>query len=275
LDKRIEGLNLADLVKKLRMQKGFSQKKFAQKSGLSSSTISRIESGETSHPDIETLKLLAKHLEYPESKLISLLDINNSTAAIKSAKINFLQQPVRKINRYSSVITPIQEIEAVQVQEQRIEPAEIQVQSYTALEVSQELSNTEMEKRVALKGMRLITLRLERNTTQKELADSLGIDKTLISQYEGEIIKPDYHTVMKLADFFGVSIEYLTGESMVERFIPTAPVEIQEEINTKVLNQNDLRQEYLIIAEEIQAAGIEIEDVRAFIHMIKKYNRQS
>jgi len=261
-----EQLNLADLVTRLRKEKGLSQRKFAQISGLSNTTISRIENGETVHPDIETLKLLAVHLNYPEAKLLSLTKLHKNHKSKKQAKLKFLQKPIKVIKRYSSVITPIQEVEAVQVQKYQ------QSQSLTFLHNPNDFDTAEAERKISLKGMRLITLRLERNITQKELADALSIDKTLISQYEGEIIKPDYYTIQNLADFFGVTIEYLTGEPIVEM---TSNVAQKEPITTKNiltdLKRKDLRPEYLTIAEELQGAGIEVEDVRAFIDMIRKY----
>jgi transcriptional regulator with XRE-family HTH domain len=275
LDNNRDILNLAHLVKKLRKRKGFSKKKLAQISGLSNNTIARIENGEIVQPDIDTLRILAIHLDYSESKLINLVNSNSihrvsMTKAMTKAKLMFLQQPVRKIKRYSSVITPLQEIEIEQVQEEE----QLQTQAFTSLPVNNDSPHTETERKIAIKGMRLITLRLERNTTQKELADSLGLDKTLISQYEGEIVKPDYNTVLRIADFFGVAAAYLTGESVVEISIEDAPKETyKEEIIVESIKTNALRQEYLTIAEEIQDAGIEIEDVRAFIDMLKKYKR--
>ncbi len=120
--------------------------------------------------------------------------------------------------------------------------------------------------------MRLITLRLEKNITQKELSDALGIDKTLISQYEGEIIKPDYDTVERLAKYFGVTIGYFSGnpELPLESNIKPKEFVIESTTVTKTV-QVELRPEYIQIAKEIQNAGIEPKDVRAFIDMIKKY----
>ena len=52
-------------------------------------------------------------------------------------------------------------------------------------------------------------LRLERSLTQIALQMKTGIDQALISKYEkGERIPPT-DTLMILADFFGVSMDYI------------------------------------------------------------------
>jgi len=270
LDSKNEVLSLGQLVSKLRKEKGFSQRKFAQLSGLSNTTISRIENGETTHPDIETLKSLAAHLDYSESALIELVHAGaGHHQAKKHAKLKFLQQPVKEIKRYSSVCIAVAEPDIEK--EAELKEPEI-AQPYFKPTETKNNSIIEPESKVAIKGMKLITLRMEKNITQKELADALGLDKTMISQYEGEIIKPEHSIVERLADFFGVSVEYLTGEPKIKTPLPNEPKKsAQEEILLKPLTRDRLRPEYAAIAEEIQAAGIDIEDVRAFIDMIRKY----
>lgn len=69
----------------------------------------------------------------------------------------------------------------------------------------------EAEGGINLLKMRLVELRKKRKLTQKELADKLGIARTTYSGYENGNREPDFDTVQKLADFFGVSIDYLVG----------------------------------------------------------------
>lgn len=250
-------INLGQLVSEFRKEKGCSQRKLAEISGLSNATISRIENGETHNPGIETLKLLAAHLDYPIAELIKFVELNaEGNNSKRQAKLKFLRLPVSKIKKYSSVCTSILEKEERPLKEQEMEP----------------ISETGPRENIALKGMRLITLRLEKNITQKELADALSIDKSLISQYEGEIIKPDYVMIQLLADFFDVAVEYLT-DSLVSEVISYQETKdlFRDTRRDNVLPEKGLRPEYMAIAEEIQDAGIEIEDVRAFIEIIKKY----
>lgn len=71
-------------------------------------------------------------------------------------------------------------------------------------------------------GERLSKLRLSRNLTQQQLADSVNISRGTYAQYEINRREPDNDTLSKLAAFFEVSIDYLvTGkhpsESIVSR----------------------------------------------------------
>ena len=258
MDRNKDELNLGQLISELRKEKGYSQRKFAQISGISNATISRIENGATTNPDIETLNLLALHLDYPFNMPIKSSDLSTTKNSLTSrAKLKFLQQPVRKISRYSTVPTTFKEEE----EEQLNEPSKEQI-------ARKPISET-----IALKGMRLITLRLEKKISQKELADALDIDKTLISQYEGETNKPTYDTVQRMADYLGVTVDYLTDnpETEVIHYQEEPKDLFRDTSRDHVLLEKGLRPEYLTIAEEIQNAGIEVEDVRAFIALIKKY----
>ena len=60
---------------------------------------------------------------------------------------------------------------------------------------------------------KLRILRKERNLTQKELSDLLGLSINSYSQYELGNTEPKYDNLIKLADFFCVSIDYLVGNS--------------------------------------------------------------
>lgn len=56
---------------------------------------------------------------------------------------------------------------------------------------------------------KLKELRIERGIQQKELAATLGIGANTLSQYENGKREPDNKTLVKLADYFGVSVDYL------------------------------------------------------------------
>lgn len=52
-------------------------------------------------------------------------------------------------------------------------------------------------------------LRFERNINQTELAEILGITQNNISSYETDRTRPSFEILEKIADYFGVSIDYL------------------------------------------------------------------
>ncbi len=57
--------------------------------------------------------------------------------------------------------------------------------------------------------MRLKELRKSRKITQQKLAIDLNLNQNTISRYENEEREADYRTLIALADYFKVSIDYL------------------------------------------------------------------
>ncbi|CAM3642676.1 helix-turn-helix transcriptional regulator [Cohnella lubricantis] len=62
-------------------------------------------------------------------------------------------------------------------------------------------------------GDRIAELRDARSLTQEQLASSLGISRAALSHYEKNRRQPDFDTLIKLADVFHVSIDYLFGRT--------------------------------------------------------------
>lgn len=60
---------------------------------------------------------------------------------------------------------------------------------------------------------RLKELRKERNISQLKLAIDLNMNQNAISRYENMEREADYRTLIKLADYFNVSVDYLLGRS--------------------------------------------------------------
>ena len=60
---------------------------------------------------------------------------------------------------------------------------------------------------------RLKSARNSKNVTQKTVADFLGINLEAYQHYEYNIRKPKFDTLIKLADYFNVSLDWLTGRS--------------------------------------------------------------
>lgn len=58
-------------------------------------------------------------------------------------------------------------------------------------------------------GELLANLRKERGVLQRDVAAYLGVTVATISNYEKNVHSPDYETLVKLADFFDVSTDYL------------------------------------------------------------------
>lgn len=72
-------------------------------------------------------------------------------------------------------------------------------------------------------------LRQEKKISQQKLADALGLSQQSINHYENHKIEPDIGTLIKLADFFDTSIDYIVGHTeIVRRIEPTAAYHLNE-----------------------------------------------
>ncbi len=61
--------------------------------------------------------------------------------------------------------------------------------------------------------MRLRELRKGRGMTQQKLASELNLTQKRISHYEIGDHEPDFASLIKLADYFDVSVDYLLGRT--------------------------------------------------------------
>ena len=62
-------------------------------------------------------------------------------------------------------------------------------------------------------GEILTSLREERGIYQKELAAILKVSVGTVSNYENNIHFPDQDALLQLADYFGVTVDYLLGRT--------------------------------------------------------------
>lgn len=56
-------------------------------------------------------------------------------------------------------------------------------------------------------------LRIKRGLTQTELAQLVGVSKSVISSYENAVHMPPYDILIKFSNIFGVSCDYLLGNT--------------------------------------------------------------
>ena len=60
---------------------------------------------------------------------------------------------------------------------------------------------------------RIKELRIEKGITQADLAKILKISDRAVGYYENGAREPDYNTLLKISEYFDVSIDYLLGAS--------------------------------------------------------------
>ena len=76
-------------------------------------------------------------------------------------------------------------------------------------------------------GNTLKTLRLRKNMTQAQLAQKLGLTKSVISAYETGLRLPSYDILIHIARIYNVSTDYLLG------------IEKKQEIDLSGLSQEE------------------------------------
>lgn len=60
-------------------------------------------------------------------------------------------------------------------------------------------------------GKKLKELRKSEKLTQDQLAEKLKISRVNYTRYETDAVRPDYETLILLADFYNVSLDELFG----------------------------------------------------------------
>lgn len=64
--------------------------------------------------------------------------------------------------------------------------------------------------------MNLKEIRIQRNVTQQAVADFIGCSSVVYSRYENGKRQPSLETLLKLADFFNVTVDFLLGRQDIE-----------------------------------------------------------
>lgn len=54
-------------------------------------------------------------------------------------------------------------------------------------------------------------LRINKGISQQQLADVIGTSQQSINKYENHNVEPDICTLIKIADYFGTTIDFLVG----------------------------------------------------------------
>lgn len=96
-------------------------------------------------------------------------------------------------------------------------------------------------------------LRLKRQLTSEQLCERLGIKGGSYRNYERNDRKPDYDTLVKLADFYGVSTDYILGRPNAK-----APKDPFDEIETIDEMEKDLIKEWLNLDEKSRKSFLDV-----------------
>lgn len=108
-------------------------------------------------------------------------------------------------------------------------------------------------------GQRLREVRRRKDITLERLSNDIGVTKATLSRYENDIRVPDVHTANKIAEYLGVSVDYLLGHTISENVVRVDNCEKGKEMMDyiyKVLVDTDQ------ITPEEAAHGIEDDERR-------------
>lgn len=96
-------------------------------------------------------------------------------------------------------------------------------------------------------GEKLTKLREEKGHMQRDVAAKLGIAPNTLSGYERDLRSPDPDTLIKLANFYNISVDCLLG--------------------LKEMDENDV---FFSLAKEAKENGIHPDDIKLAIETIKR-----
>ena len=66
---------------------------------------------------------------------------------------------------------------------------------------------------------KIITLCQEKGVSRSRMADDIGISRSTPKDWETRKTKPQFATLKKIADYFGVPVSYLSDETSIDDFI--------------------------------------------------------
>ncbi|MBR6613142.1 MAG: helix-turn-helix transcriptional regulator [Clostridia bacterium] len=85
-------------------------------------------------------------------------------------------------------------------------------------------------------GNRLKELRIEHKLQQTELADKFGISQSAVTSYERGVREPNCDLLVKFADYYDVSLDYLLGRT--DKRINRDSKELSDLINNQPITFN-------------------------------------
>lgn len=76
-------------------------------------------------------------------------------------------------------------------------------------------------------SVRLKQLRKDKHLTQEQVGRRIGVTASMVSSYETDIRLPSYEVMVKIADLFGVTVDYLLCRED-KRFLDISPLSDDE-----------------------------------------------
>ena len=128
-------------------------------------------------------------------------------------------------------------------------------------------------------GLRLRELRRKTGLTQRALCQAVGLKPSALSQYESGTRMPDDAIKQRLADFFGVSLDYLAGRddfalTALERGDPFPVTVVDESLaNLGIHPFSRLQIDREATVENGMLGLIELSDGRTVVRRVERKER--
>jgi len=113
-------------------------------------------------------------------------------------------------------------------------------------------------------GNRIAELRDARALTQEQLATTLGISRAALSHYEKNRRQPDFDTLIKLADEFNVSVDYLLGRTKRPE-ITLDPV-VRQFVDDLELSEQEILERFSL---KVDGTKLSPEEAKRFIAFVR------
>lgn len=84
---------------------------------------------------------------------------------------------------------------------------------------------------MSLTSDRVKSLRLQKNMSQSDLADKLGIGRSNMGHIENGRVEPTKESIVQLSDIFGVTTDYLLGRTDTPQFTAKNERDVQKTLN--------------------------------------------
>ena len=120
---------------------------------------------------------------------------------------------------------------------------------------------------------RIRELREERGLTQKELAEAIGVDRTAIAKYESGASGAKSEMLEKLANYFGVTTDYILGRTNEKTPAPVVQSGGEEEEIREYLQRIKDDPQFRLMFDLSRTATLE--EIKATVAFIKALREQN
>lgn len=109
-------------------------------------------------------------------------------------------------------------------------------------------------------GLRITQLRTDRNMSQNQLAQVMGVSRQAVSKWENGLSTPDATKMILLADVLDTDLEYLTTGRQV---VPSRPPVVLTEVQTVTVEVEKIVEKPVVqVVEKIVERKVEVPVVK-------------